>query len=176
MRNFTSLLLFAILLCSCSKNDDNSPNGINNAPRQQNTQRVTPVTNVSIMINDTAMNITSLSFERHGDGNGGGMTIIANDNVQKVIAEVHNFYQTNPLAMIYTEEVSYLTPEDSSGCWGGVYKRPVPRDDQVTFCNFTPLSDSLVTGNFSASFYSTGSTKEIKTITVRGSFQLVFDH
>lgn len=174
MRNFTRLLLFAILLSSCTKNDDNPAKGVSNASRI--TQRVTPVTNVSIMINDTVMNITSLSFERHGDDNGGGMTIIAHDNVQKVIAEIYNFYQTNPLGMMYTEEVSYLTREDSSSSWGGVYTRPVPRDDQVTFANFTPLSDSLVTGNFSASFYSTGSTKEKKTITVRGSFQLVFDN
>jgi hypothetical protein len=128
------------------------------------------------MINDTAMNITSLSFERHGDGDGGGMTIIANANFQKVIAEVYNFYQPNPLGWIYTEEVDYLTRDDSSSTWGGDYTRPVPRDDRVTFDNFTPLSDSVVTGNFSASFYSTGSTKETKTITVRGNFQLVFDH
>ncbi|PWU24318.1 hypothetical protein C5B42_00055 [Candidatus Cerribacteria bacterium 'Amazon FNV 2010 28 9'] len=128
------------------------------------------------MINDTAMKITSLSFERHGDGNGGGMTIIANDNVQKVIAEVYNFYQTNPPGMIYTEEVSYLTRQNSSGSWDDVYARPLPRDDQVTFDNFTPLSDSVVTGNFSATFYSTDSAKEKKTITVRGTFQLVFVH
>jgi hypothetical protein len=175
MRNFTSLLLFAILLCSCSKNGDNSPRGISNAPRQPITQRVTPVTNVSITINDAAMNITSLSFERHGDGDGGGMTIIANDNFQKVIAEIYNFYQTKPYGMIYTEEVDYLARDDSSSSWGGDYTRPVPRDDQVTFNNFTPLSDSVVTGNFSASFYSTGG-EEKKTINVRGSFQLVFDH
>ena len=123
-----------------------------------------------------AMNITSLSFERHGDGNGGGMTIIANNNVQKVIAEIYNFYQNNPLGMIYTEQVDYSTRDDSSSSWGGDYTRPVPRDDQVAFDNFTPLSDSVVTGNFSASFYSNGSTKEKKTITVKGSFQLVFDH
>ncbi len=176
MRNFTSLLLFAVVLSSCSKNDDNLPNSISNTPRQPITQRVTPVTKVSVMINGIAMNVMSLSFERHGDGNGGGMTIIANDNVQKVIAKAYNFYQTNPLAMMYTMEVSYLTRQDTSSSWDEVYTRPVPRDDQVMFENFTPLSDSLVTGNFSASFCSTGDAKEKKTITVSGSFQLVFDH
>jgi len=75
------------------------------------------------MINDTAMHITSLSYERHGNAIGGGMTITAGNNIQKVTAEVSHFYQNSPWDMIYQMEVSYFTRADSSGGLGwNLYK------------------------------------------------------
>jgi len=129
------------------------------------------------MINDTAMNIMSLSYERYGSGMGGGMTITASNGVQKVKAEAFNFYQHSPWSMIYQEQVSYFTHTDSLKDWGETYLRPVPRDDQVTFDNFTPLSDSVVTGAFSASFNGGGGiAKGGQATTVKGNFKLVFIH
>jgi hypothetical protein len=176
MRNFTQLLLISILFFSCSKDHEDLPGSSNtNLPAQPPAPPPAPVTTLSILVNDTVMNITSMSYERHGTGNGGGMTITASNNVQKVIATAYNWYQNSPWQMMYTMEVSYFTRTDSTGDWGVTYTRPVPRDDRVMYNNFMPLADSVVTGNFTASFNAKeGNAKENKLITVKGNFQLVF--
>lgn len=177
MRNFTLFLFISFLLFSCSKQNE-SPDGNPGGPSGSAPAKpVAPVTKVTIIINDTAMEITSLSFERYGSGMGGGVKITASNAVQKVMASTFNWYQQSPWGMIYQEEVSYFTRADSLGDWGGTYTRPVPRDDQVTFDNFTPLADSVVTGGFSASF--NGGNGNVKGgvgqgVRVQGSFKLVF--
>lgn len=176
MRNFTLLLLISLLLFSCSKQNE-VPGGSmgGSSGRTPAKPPAPPATKVTVTINDTAMNITSLSFGRHGDGNGGGMMITASNALQKVTAEVFHFYQNSPWDMMYQQEVSYFTRTDSLQPWGETYTRVVARDDGVLFDNFTPLSDSVVTGNFGASFNGPGSTpKEGKLIVVKGNFKLVF--
>ena len=175
MRNFTQLLLLSFLLYSCSKHNDGPGNNTGGNPGSTPAKPAAPVTKVTITINDTAMHITSLSFERYGTGLGGGLTITASNAFQKVTAETFNFYQQSPWSMIYEEQVSYFARADSLSSWGSTYTRPVPRDDQVSFDNFTPLTDSVVTGNFSASFNGTGGiSKEGQAITIKGTFKLVF--
>lgn len=175
MRNFTKLLFISFLLFSCSKQNEGPGNSTGTPPGNPPVKPAPPVTQLTIMINDTAMKITSLSYERHGSGAGGGMTITASNDVQKVTAVAFNFYQNSPWDMIYQMEVSYFTRADSLSAWGGTYTRPVPRDDQLRFDNFTPLADSVVTGNFSGSFNGTGGLeKEGQATTVKGNFKLVF--
>ncbi len=175
MRNFTQLLLLSFLLFSCSKHNDSPGNNAGSNPVSTPAAPAAPVTTVSIMINDTAMHITALSYARYGSGIGGGLSITASNGTQKVTAETFNFYQHSAWDMIYQEEVSYFSREDSLSSWGGTYARPIPRDDEVRFNNFTPLSDSVVTGHFSASFIGTGDIgKESQVTTVKGTFKLVF--
>jgi len=177
MQNFTRLLLISFLLFSCSKQNESPGDPSGRPPQPTPPKTETPTTKLTIMINDTAMNIASLSYERHGSGTGGGMTITASNAIQKVTAVVFNFYQNSPWDMIYQEEVSYFTRADSLGDWGGTYTRPIPRDDGVTFDNFTPLADSVVTGLFSASFNKGGVIKGEggqPSITIKGNFKLVF--
>jgi hypothetical protein len=122
------------------------------------------------------MKITSLTFSRYGKGMGGGMTITASNAFQKVTAETFNWYQQSPWSMMYTMQVSYFTRADSLADWGETHTRPVPRDDEVRYENFLPLTDSVVTGNFSGSFNGVGGIVKGggSFITVKGNFQLVF--
>ena len=174
MRNFAMLLFISLLLFSCSKQNDD-PGGNTGSTSQLPPVTPAPVTKLTIMINDTIMTITSLTYGRYGSGTGGGMTITASNDIRKVTADVLNFYQQSPWDMMYEQEVSYFTRADSLSAWGGNYTRPVPRDDRVTFDNFTPLSDSVVTGGFSASFNEAGGVvKEGQAITIKGNFKLVF--
>lgn len=175
MRNFTRLLLFSFILFSCSKQNATPGGNTGGVAGSTPVKPVAPVTAVTILINNTAMNITSLSFERYGSGMGGGVTITASNSVQKVKAEAFNFYQQNPWGMIYQEQVSYFTRADSLQDWGAGYTRPVPRDDEVRFDNFTPLSDSVVNGSFSGSFNSPDYiSREGQSIIIKGNFKLVF--
>ena len=177
MRKIALFLFISFLLFSCSKENDR-PDGNPGGPSgSAPTKPAPPVTKVTIMINDTAMDITSLSFERYGSGNGGGVKITASNAVQKVMAATFNWYQQSPWGMIYQEEVSYFTRADSLADWGEGYTRPVPRDDRVSFDNFTPLADSVVTGAFGGTF--NGGNGNVKTgvgqaVKVQGSFKLVF--
>jgi len=179
MRNFTRLLLFSCLLFSCSKQND-APGDTSGGPSGTTPAKpappAPPVTTVTITINDTAMNITSLTFGRYGSGMGGGTTITASNAFQKVTAETFNWYQQSPWSMMYTMQVSYFTRADSLADWGVTHTRPVPRDDEVRFENFLPLSDSVVRGSFSGSFNGGGGIEKGggNLIRVKGNFQLVF--
>jgi hypothetical protein len=77
--------------------------------------------------------------------------------------------------MMYIMEVSYFTRTDSLSGWGVTYPRPVPRNEEIRFDNFTPLTDKIVKGNFLGTFLEgSGPIKEEHRITVTGSFVLVF--
>jgi hypothetical protein len=104
------------------------------------------------------------------------MTIAATNALQKVTAEGFHFYQHSAFDMMYTQEVSFFTRADSLADWGVTHTRPVPRDDGVRFQNFSPLSDSVVSGSFSGSFNGGGGIEkgEGDVIRVKGSFMLVF--
>ena len=175
MKNFTTFSLIAFILCACNKETE-FPNNNRPVPPPSPPPIAVPVTTVSISINGTSMNITSLSYERHGKGVGGGVSITASNNVQKVVAVTSPFYQYNPpWSMMYPMEVSYFTTKDSLSGWGVTYPRPVPRDDRMIFDNSAPLSDKVVKGNFSASFIgANGSTKDEDRIVLTGYFVLVF--
>jgi len=173
MRNFTRLLLLSCLLFSCSKQNDD-PGGSRGPALSTPAAPAPPVTAVSITVADTAMNITSLTYSRYGTGEGGGMTITAANAFQKVTAETFNWYQHSPWSMMYTMQVSYFTRADSLAAWGETHARPVPRDDEVRYENFLPLTDSVVRGNFSGSFNTGGIVKGGQLITVKGNFKLVF--
>ena len=173
MRNFTRLLLLSCLLFSCSKQNDD-PAGTPGPKPAAPAPPAAPVTTVSITVDDTAMNITSLTFSRYGSGEGGGMTITAANAFQKVTAETFNWYQHSPWSMMYTLQVSYFTRADSLADWGETHVRPMPRDDEVIYENFLPLSDSVVRGNFWGSFNAGGIAKGGQFITVKGNFKLVF--
>jgi len=177
MRNFTRLLLLSCLLFSCSKQNDDpagTPGGSRGPAPTTPAAPAPPVTTVSITVADTAMNITSLTYSRYGTGEGGGMTITAANAFQKVTAETFNWYQHSPWSMMYTMQVSYFTRADSLAAWGETHARPVPRDDEVRYENFLPLTDSVVGGNFSGSFNTGGIVKGGQLITVKGNFKLVF--
>lgn len=175
MRPFTYLLLIPFVLLACTKQNENpSGNGGNNNNNGSGTPPPSskPTTQVSILIDDSPMVITSFDYQRGS----ASLSITATNAKQKVTANVYNFYQTSAWNMMYTMEVSYFTRPDSLSGWGTGYTRPVPRDDEVRFVNFTPLKDSLVTGDFSGSFAPETVAKLNGAVTIRGSFQLVFPH
>jgi len=122
------------------------------------------------------MDITSLSYERHGKGAGGGISITASNDLQKVTAVTAPFYQYNPpWSMMYPMEVSYFARSEIGSNWGLTYPRPVPRDDEMIYDGSDPLGQKVVTGNFSGTFIiGTSPTKEEKHIVVKGHFVLVF--
>ncbi len=175
MKNSTLFLLISLVLCSCSKQNE-SP--ISNTPSSPVSPPANPapVTIVSILINGEVMNVKSLSYERHGKGAGGGISITASNNFQKITAVTAPFYQYNaPWSMMYPMEVSYFARADSLSGWGVTYPRVVPRDDRMIYDNSDPLNEKVVKGNFSGSFIGDSSTiKEQHLITVSGNFILVF--
>jgi hypothetical protein len=175
MKNFTSLLLIAFVLSACNKETE-LPNNNRPGPPPSPPPIAAPVTIVAISINGSSMEIKSLSYERHGKGAGGGISITASNNFQKVTGVTSPFYQYNaPWSMMYPMEVSYFTRVDSLSSWGVTHPRPVPRDDRMIYDNSDPLSDKVVKGNFSGSFIeSNGPTKEEHFITLTGNFVLVF--
>ena len=175
MKNFTTFLFFSLVLFSCTKQTE-SPNNNTTSSTGSPPTNVAPVTQVSISVNGEIMNITSLSYERHGKGVGGGISITASNNVQKVTAVTAPFHTYNaPWSMMYPMEVSYFTKADSLSGWGVAYPRVVPRDDRMIYDNFDPLGDKVVKGNFSGSFNgASGPTKEEYRIIVTGYFALVF--
>ncbi|MDO6432778.1 hypothetical protein Q4E93_19380 [Flavitalea sp. BT771] len=175
MRNFTRLLLLSCLLFSCSKHND-GPGGSSGPSPAPPAVPAAPQTTVTVTINDTVMKITSLSYSRYGSGEGGGMTITAANAFQKVMAKTFNWYQRSPWSMMYTMEVSYFTRADSLADWGEDYTRPAPRDDEVRYENFLPLSDSVVRGDFSGTFNGSGGIVKGggNGIKVKGNFKLVF--
>jgi hypothetical protein len=174
MKNFTHFLLISLMLYSCSKQTESYTNPPR--PPAPPPANPAPVTTVSISINGESMNITSLSYERHGKGAGGGISITASNKFQRVTAVTAPFYQYNPpWSMMYPMEVSYFTRADSLSGWGVTHPRPVPRDDRMIYDNSDPLSDKVVKGNFSGSFIEGISpTKEEHFIIVTGNFALVF--
>ena len=173
MRPFTYLLLIPFVLLACSKQNENpSGSGGNNNSSGTPPPPSKPTTRVSILVDDSPMVITSLAYQRGS----AQLSITATNATQKVTADVYNFYQTSAWNMMYTMEVSYFTRPDSLSGWGTGYTRPAPRDDEVRFVNFTPLKDSLVTGDFSGSFAPAIVTKLDGPVTIKGSFQLVFPH
>ncbi len=175
MKNFTNFLLISLMLYSCSK--EKEP-GYTNPPQPPRPPAANPapVTIVSILINDEIMKITSLSYERHGKGAGGGISITASNGLQKVTGVTAPFYQYNPpWSMMYPMEVSYFTRADSLSGWGVTHPRVVPRDDEMIYDGFDPLGEKVVTGHFSGSFIEGSSpTKEEHLVTVKGNFVLVF--
>ena len=175
MKNFTTLLLICLVLFSCKKENE-AP--INNPQRPPSPPppNSAPVTTVSVFLNGTPMNITSFSYERHGRGAGGGISITASNGLQKVTGVTAPFYQYNaPWSMIYPMEVSYFTRADSLSSWGVTHPRLVPRDDRMIYDDLDPLNDKLVRGNFSGSFLEEGGpAKEGNVTVVTGSFVLVF--
>ena len=104
------------------------------------------------------------------------MTITASNAFQKVTAEAFNWYQRSAWRMVYRMQVSYFTRTDSLADWGETHTRPVPRDDEVRYENFLPLSDSVVRGTFAGSFNGGGGIVKGggNFITVKGNFKLVF--
>jgi len=179
MRNFTWLLILSFLVFSCSKQNQDPGSGTPSAPAGPRTPAApaAPTTAVTITVNGAPMAIDSLTFSRYGGGEGGGMTITALNAGQKVTAEVYHFYQHSGFDMMYTMEVSYFTRGEGQTGWGDSYKRPIPRDDEVRFNNFTPLSDSVVTGSFSGTFDGGGGIEKGgagQGISIQGNFGLVF--
>jgi hypothetical protein len=175
MKNFTLLLFIVLVIASCKK--DNDPPYTNPpSPPAPPSQAPAPVATISIFISGVPMTITSFSYTRHGKGAGGGISITATNNVQKVTAVTAPFYQYNaPWSMMYPMEVSYFTRTDSLSGWGVTHPRPVPRDDRVIYDSSDPLNDKLVKGNFSGNFIlGSGPSKDEHAVTVSGNFGLVF--
>jgi hypothetical protein len=174
MKNFTTLVIICILMCACKKQVDlssNNPPG----PAAPPPAAPAPVTTVSITINGTFMSITSLSYQRHGSGSGGGVFITAANNFQKVTAVASPFYQYDPPgSLVYLMEVSYFTRVDSLSGWGSSYPRAIPRDDKIIFDNCAPLSQKIVRGNFSGTFIEASGSKDEHPIRITGNFMLVF--
>ena len=175
MKNFTLLLLISFAMISCKK-ENGSPYSNPPSPPAPPRPAPPPATYVAISINGTLMNITSLSYERHGSGVGGGISITAINNTQKVTGVTAPFYQYNaPWSMMYPMEVSYFTRADSLSSWGVTHPRPIPRDDKMVYESSAPLSDKIVKGYFYGSFIEGVSpTKEERRTVVNATFTLVF--
>lgn len=174
MKNFTPFLLISLVLYSCSKETEipytNPP-----SPPAPPPTNAAPVAGAMITIDGESMNITSLSYHRRPSGAGGGVFITASNNIQKVTAVASPFYQYSQGSYTCMVEVSYFTRADSLSGWGVAYPRAMPRDDKIIFNNCLPLTQKVVSGNFSGSFIGpSGSLKEGDRIIVTGYFFLVF--
>jgi len=175
MKNFTLLIVSSFFLFSCSKHSDWPSTNSTSATGSGPSTTPPPVSNVSITINGQAMNITSLSYQRHRSGEAGSFSITASNAFQKVTAAASPFSQYNPpWSMIYVMEVSYFLRKDSLSGWGTTLPRITPRDDRIYFNTADPLDNKTVTGSFSGTFIELGGTKEEQFIVVSGNFTLAF--
>jgi len=176
MKNSYLLLGFAVFFFSCTKQND-CP-GSNTGPTTNPPNPPAPpapVTQVAISLNSQPMNITSLSYQRHRNGDAGSLSITASNAFQKVTAVASPFsVYRPPWSMIYVMEVSYFTRRDSLSDWGVTLSRPVPRDDKIYFDTGDPLDNKTVRGTFSGTFIEHSGTKEDQFIVVKGNFTLAF--
>ncbi len=165
MRNVLLLTLLAtIIITGCNKQQNppdttNTPNGNGSNPRQP----LTNPSNITVLLNDSAIKVTHIDYNRSS----ASFNFIAGNSLKQVDVKCFWFYQQNWGNYQYSDSINYSWRTDSLLPWHTI--RAINYGNVSFDCCMAPLTDSLVSGNYSGQLSSGKSN-----LTVSGTFRLLF--
>ncbi|RTL61062.1 MAG: hypothetical protein EKK37_02590 [Sphingobacteriales bacterium] len=165
MKSIFYILLFYLLLSACSKQNTTSGNAnpsTGNHPAANGS--ATPASsNITVYVNNEAVPVTSISFDRSSST----FNFSAQNAVKKVDVKCFWFYQQSGFNYQYSDSINYSYRTDTLSGWNTI--RAINYGDVYFDCCQGPLTDKLITGNYSGNFGS----GDIP-FTVKGNFSLLF--
>ena len=163
MRIFTICFLFVFLFLSCRKQQTSS-NNINTATTSGS--QITPIIDsayITVIINRNSMQVTAIHYDRST----GSFNFTAQNKLQKVDVYCFHFYQSSGFNYQFSDSINYSVRQDTLSTW---YTRRATNWGDVFFdCCQGPLTDKIITGNFSALF-----DNDESKLTLNGNFRLIF--
>lgn len=183
MRPTICLLISCLpLLFSCNKQSATPAGQGSNPYGPGATSGTTPqgtaetASSVSFVINGNPLPVTSITYDRTGTTTGTFNFSVWNA-LQRVDVYCFSFNAQTSFNYQFSDSVNYSTRPDSLSEWSTV--RAV-NSGSVTFdCCAAPLTDSIIAGGYSGNFASANAvpaanTDNVQTLTVSGSFNLLF--
>lgn len=163
----TVLFYFTICFTACSKQsaapDPVPPGNSNPAGGIVNSSDKTNPSAISVRVNQIPINVNSIRFDRDG----ADFNFTAGNQLQKVEVRCFWFYQQSRWNFQYSDSITYFRRPNTLTTWSGI--RAIKWGDVNFDCCYAPLTDSLVTGEYTADF-----PEGKGSFTVSGGFHLVF--
>ena len=157
-------MLSCLLIVSCSKQDTTPPAAGNNGNGSSTSGAPKPSSAISVSIDGQPMTVTGSSKGRGSST----FEFSAWNSLQKVDVRCFWFYQQSGFNYMYSDSINYSTRPDSLSPWYTIRARNY--GDVYFDCCMAPLTDSLVTGNYSGDFAPTPK----QSLRIKGNFHLVF--
>ena len=155
-------LILVLFILSCGKKNLPSPNiGGGTNPRNGSPSKDTSF--ISVSIGGVPMQVTKIQYNRST----GTFNFTAQNDVQKIDAYCFYFYGQTALNYQYSDSLNYSTRANVASNWTSV--RAINWGTVDFDCCAWPLSDKVITGNFSGQFL----IGEVQG-TINGNFHLIF--
>jgi len=160
------LIVLPMLLFACNKHDDTPGTPASGGGSvSQNLPAAVKPSSITVLVDGVAIPVTSIDFSRTD----ASLRFSAGNQLQRVDGYCFWFYGTSGFNYQYSDSLNYSTRPDSLSAWDT--RRAVSYGDICFDCCSFPVKDSVVDGNYSGKFGSSG--KE-PGLTVSGVFHLLF--
>jgi hypothetical protein len=184
MRPMICLLICCLTffsLFSCNKQSatptgsGSNPNGPAGGNSPQGTAE--SVASVSFLVNGNPLVVTSITYDRSGSTTG-SFNFSAWSALQRVDVYCFSFNEQSGFNYQFSDSINYSTRPDSLSAW--TTARAVNWGSVSFDCCVAPLTDTVITGEYSGNFANAGSGPDknlsnVQGLTVSGNFNLLFD-
>lgn len=162
MRTAATCLIICLCLSFCKKQKDGGSSSSATNSNGNPSQSFTP-SFINVTVNDLPMEVKAIHYNRGG----ASFNFSAENPLQKVDVYCFRFYGRSGFNYQYSDSINYSSRPDTLAAW---FTRRAANWGDVSFdCCAFPITDAVISGNFSGTFPDTKSVT-----TVKGNFQLKF--